>query len=205
MANAPLVGWGAKSSRGDLGGVKTEIFFGKSEIRLDSPVNKPPDGQITTRQQEQILLVSRTRCSVLHAAPQSRDPFRRQARWAPDQQRTTPQRAARCAASGERRRTQHGPACPGRGAACFTLLRSAGIHSDAKHDGPRTSSAPRRRERRAAQHPENGGVPSTVPRVPDAVQRASRCAAAPGSIQTRSTMDPQSAAHHAGIARRRRA
>ena len=25
----------------------TEIFFGKSEIRLDSPVNKPPDGQIS--------------------------------------------------------------------------------------------------------------------------------------------------------------
>jgi hypothetical protein len=27
--------------------VGTEIFFGKSEIRLDSPVKKPPDGQIT--------------------------------------------------------------------------------------------------------------------------------------------------------------
>jgi hypothetical protein len=223
-----------------LGGVKTEIFFGKSEIRLDSPVRKPPDGQITTRRREQIPLVSRTRCSalraapqsrdlyrrcemdpgsaahrcalrcvrgtlraplevcqtclmkemrrdhiplvsrtrcsalraapqsrdlyrrcemdpgsaahhaaksgalrsirgtaayparsrvsrtrrsVLHAAPQSRDPFRRQARWTPDQQRTTPRRAARCAASGERRRTQHGPACPGRGAAPFALLR----------------------------------------------------------------------------------
>jgi hypothetical protein len=26
----------------------TEIFFGKSEIRLDSPVNKLPDGQITS-------------------------------------------------------------------------------------------------------------------------------------------------------------
>ena len=25
-----------------------QIFFGKSEIRLDSPVKKPPDGQITT-------------------------------------------------------------------------------------------------------------------------------------------------------------
>src|SRR5882724_7478376 len=25
----------------------TEIFFGISEIRLDSPVNKPPDGQIS--------------------------------------------------------------------------------------------------------------------------------------------------------------
>jgi hypothetical protein len=27
--------------------VGTEIFFGKSEKRLDSPVNKPPDGQIS--------------------------------------------------------------------------------------------------------------------------------------------------------------
>jgi hypothetical protein len=25
----------------------TELFFGKSEIRLDTPVNKPPDGQIS--------------------------------------------------------------------------------------------------------------------------------------------------------------
>jgi FMN-dependent NADH-azoreductase len=27
--------------------VGTEIFFGKSEKRLDTPVKKPPDGQIT--------------------------------------------------------------------------------------------------------------------------------------------------------------
>ena len=33
-------------ARCDLGQVGTEIFFGKSEIRLDTPVNKPPDGQI---------------------------------------------------------------------------------------------------------------------------------------------------------------
>jgi hypothetical protein len=58
MANAPLVGWDAWSSRSDLGGVKTEIFFGKAEIRLDSPVKKPPDGQITTRQRVQIPLVA---------------------------------------------------------------------------------------------------------------------------------------------------
>jgi hypothetical protein len=32
--------------------------------------------------------VSRTRCSVLHGAPQSRDPALK--KWAPDQQRTTP-------------------------------------------------------------------------------------------------------------------
>src|SRR6266581_1415773 len=51
----------------------TEIFFGKSEIKLDTFVNKRPDGQITARRREQIPLVSRTRCSALRAAPQSRD------------------------------------------------------------------------------------------------------------------------------------
>src|SRR4051812_19018548 len=46
------------------------------------------------------LAVSRTRCSVLHDAPLSRDPHL--TCWAPALQRTTPQRAARCAASGAR-------------------------------------------------------------------------------------------------------
>jgi hypothetical protein len=36
--------------------VKTEIFLQKG---LDTPFNKPPDGQITTQQREQIALVSR--------------------------------------------------------------------------------------------------------------------------------------------------
>jgi hypothetical protein len=40
----PSVGWDTKSSRCDLGGVKTKIFF---RIGLDTPFNKPPDGQIT--------------------------------------------------------------------------------------------------------------------------------------------------------------
>jgi hypothetical protein len=44
MANAPLVGWDGQSSRSDLGCVKTEIFLQRG---LDTPVNKPPDGQIT--------------------------------------------------------------------------------------------------------------------------------------------------------------
>src|ERR1700704_3268966 len=43
----PSVGRDGESSRIDLGQVGTEISFGKSEIRLDSPVKKPPDGQIT--------------------------------------------------------------------------------------------------------------------------------------------------------------
>jgi hypothetical protein len=63
----PSVGWDAKSSRCDLGGVETGIFF---QTGLDT---KLPDGQITT--------------------------------------------AARA------------PSCPGRGAASFTLLRSAGTHA----------------------------------------------------------------------------
>ena len=41
------MGWDAKSSRSDLGQVGTEISFVKSEIRLDRPVKKPPDGQIS--------------------------------------------------------------------------------------------------------------------------------------------------------------
>ena len=43
----PSGGVGCENSRCDLGWVGTKIFFGKSEIRLDSPVNKPPDGQIS--------------------------------------------------------------------------------------------------------------------------------------------------------------
>ena len=50
------MGWDAESSRCDLGGVKTKIFLQRG---LDTPVNKPPDGQITTRHREQIPLVSR--------------------------------------------------------------------------------------------------------------------------------------------------
>src|SRR5260221_10401758 len=52
----------------------SEIFLQRG---LDSPFNKPPDGQITTRRREHISLVSRTRCSALRAAPQGRDPYRR--------------------------------------------------------------------------------------------------------------------------------
>ncbi len=63
------MGWDGQSSRGDLGGVKTEIFLQRG---LDTPVNKPPDGQITTRRREQIPLVSRTRCSALPAMPTGR-------------------------------------------------------------------------------------------------------------------------------------
>src|SRR6185312_767674 len=44
-------------------------------------------------------IVSRTRCGVLHAAPQSRDPFKDMEleTWAPDQQRTPPQKGRRAA------------------------------------------------------------------------------------------------------------
>ena len=46
--------------------------------------------------------VSRTRCGILHAAPQSRDRTKRCVRTAPAQQRTASRRATRCAASGAR-------------------------------------------------------------------------------------------------------
>ena len=79
--DTPLcVGRDGRICRDDLPDGESEIFFGKPEIRLDTPVNKPvnkpPDGQITTRPREQIPLVSRTRCSAVCAAPQSRDPRR---------------------------------------------------------------------------------------------------------------------------------
>ena len=45
------VGRDGRICRGDLPDGESEIFFGKPEIRLDTPVNKPvdklPDGQIT--------------------------------------------------------------------------------------------------------------------------------------------------------------
>jgi hypothetical protein len=46
IAIRPSGGVGCENSRSDLGCVKTEIFFGKSEKQLDTPVNKPPVGQI---------------------------------------------------------------------------------------------------------------------------------------------------------------
>jgi hypothetical protein len=44
MANAPLVGRDDKSSRSDLGWVKTEIFLQRG---LDTRINKLPVGQIS--------------------------------------------------------------------------------------------------------------------------------------------------------------
>jgi hypothetical protein len=54
-----------------------------------------PDGQISGPRREHIALVSRTRCSALRAAPQSRDPYRHQRRGprissAPRQSRFSP-------------------------------------------------------------------------------------------------------------------
>ena len=42
IAIRPSVGWDTKSSRSDLGQMGTEIFFGKSEIRLDTARIKRP-------------------------------------------------------------------------------------------------------------------------------------------------------------------
>jgi hypothetical protein len=44
IAIPPMVGWDAKSSRDDLGQLKTEIFLQRG---MDTHVDKTPDGQIT--------------------------------------------------------------------------------------------------------------------------------------------------------------
>src|SRR5712664_715759 len=44
------------------------------KIRLDSPVNNPPDGQITTRRREHVPLVSRSQFAFVCAAEPGREP-----------------------------------------------------------------------------------------------------------------------------------
>jgi hypothetical protein len=105
----------------------------------------------------------------------------------PDQQRTTPQNAARCVASGERSylrvpdAAQRSSRCSAEPGPIRTWI-----------NGPRISSAPRRKARRAAQHP--GNAATFVSRTRRSALRAapqSRDPFGPGS------MDPGSAAHHA--------
>jgi hypothetical protein len=43
--------------------------------RLDTPVEKPPDGQITTRRQEHVPLVSRSQFAFVCAAEPGREPI----------------------------------------------------------------------------------------------------------------------------------
>jgi hypothetical protein len=84
--------------------------------------------------------------------------------------------------------------CPGRGATSFTLLRRAGTHSDSSTMDP----AQQRTAARCAASGERCGpagglsdvsdegnaVGAHFARVPDAVQRSSRCSAEPGPIVT---------------------
>ena len=79
IAIRPSVGRDARSSRSDLGCLKTEIFLQRG---LDT---KLPDGQITTRPREPLSCPGRgaacsRRCAASsgYAAPQSRDLYRRQ-------------------------------------------------------------------------------------------------------------------------------
>ncbi len=67
--DTPLLWGGMRKVLDLIWGVRKQKYFCKQ----GSPVNKPPDGQISGLQREHIPPVSRTRCSVLHAAPQSRD------------------------------------------------------------------------------------------------------------------------------------
>jgi hypothetical protein len=136
IAIRPSVGWDTKSSRCDLGGTKTEIFLQRG---LDSPVNKPPDGQITTRPRRAIS--SRVPDAV--------------------------QRHSRCSAE------------PGPLQTPSTMDPGPAAHHAA--ETWRVEDA-RKRADGAARHPGNSGVPRTVPRVPDAVQRPSRCSAEPGPV-----------------------
>ena len=76
IAIRPSVGRDARSSRSDLGCLKTEIFLQRG---LDT---KLPDGQITTRPREPLSCPGRGAASSRgcvassgHAAPQSRDPY----------------------------------------------------------------------------------------------------------------------------------
>jgi hypothetical protein len=121
---------------------------------------------------EAMCSVSRTRCSVLHAAPQSRDPWRRGVHNGP-RISSAPRREVRRAA-------QH----PGNAfliflecksvipVACEAMCsvsrtRRSVLHAAPQsrdpwrrgvHNGPRISSAPRREVRRAAQHPGNASL-----------------------------------------------
>src|SRR5216684_7369444 len=80
------------------------------------------------------FFVSRTRCSVLHAAPQSRDPrYYHIRRWAPAQQRI----ASRCAASGAR----------------YPSYSEVEIHIGGRRRHARQPFAQQRAERRAGFHP----------------------------------------------------
>ena len=91
------------------------------------------------RKCEAILLVSRTRCSVLHNAPQSRDPRRcGLTQWTPDQQRT----ASRCAASGARIRHPRATASP------LSLRNSVAVVAAQRLRRCRWRSAPLRASRR---------------------------------------------------------
>jgi hypothetical protein len=130
------VGWDGETHKDVSTDHGSEIFL---QMGLDTPVNKPPDGQITTRQREQIPLVSRTRCSALSrcsAEPGPLSTLRDGPRLG-----SAPLRAAEpgnAVAPPEVYQTCLMKECgeskfrsrPGRGAAFFTLLRRAGTYLD---------------------------------------------------------------------------
>jgi hypothetical protein len=98
--DTPLCGEDEVSSRDDLGWVKTEISFGKSEIRLDTPADKPPDGQITIRQRESRSCPGRG--AALFALLRRAGTYVDTRTLDPGSAAHHAASAARCAASGER-------------------------------------------------------------------------------------------------------
>src|SRR5260370_25096191 len=78
-------------------GVRKQKYFCKEDSTQNCPTGKSP------RRREHIPLVSRTRCSALRAAPQSRDPQQSERHDGPRIAAAHPAASdARCAASGER-------------------------------------------------------------------------------------------------------
>jgi len=103
------------------------------------------------------------------AAPQSRDPYFR-VDMPPDQQRTTAQRAPRCAASGERRwsfaataPTRPGHHVPDAVQRFFALLRRVGTHTFAPTWTPDQQRTTAQRAPRCAASGEPAGAMPTPP------------------------------------------
>src|SRR6266851_7797695 len=69
-------------ARSDLGQVATNIFRKIRKKRLDSPVDKPPDGQITSPRREPLSCPGRGAAPLRRCAAEPEPAAERAARWA---------------------------------------------------------------------------------------------------------------------------